>query len=274
MRRCVPWLGLTLVVATLTGCGLGPLTGPDSTPSPLPADQLVFVVQPGSNGWANHLTRTMATAALAVYGDGRVLQRADGESSPGRPAAYTMAQVEPLAVARFAAAAEEREVVAETTDFGEPTVSDQGTTTIALHGARGRNTVHVYAFDPQFGNGLTGPQRRARSELTEIVTAAAALAGDVARSPYTPDQVRVVELRSRDDDTVAGVEWPGPDLDGFLQPSSTPYLGLACGSLSGPDARGAYAAARDNPEARWTHQGHLRVLAVVPRLPGAPGCPG
>ena len=185
-----------------------------------------------------------------------------------------MARVEPLAVARFAAAAEKRKVVDENTDFGEPTVSDQGTTTIVLHGAHEPRTVRVYAFDPQFDNGLTGPQRRARSELAEVVATAAALAGDTERSPFTPEQVRVVELRSRDGEPAPELEWPGPDLAGFLQPSSKPYLGLACGTLAGPDAERAYAAARDNPSARWTHQGRVRVLAVVPRLPGSPGCAG
>ena len=112
----------------------------------------------------------MATPALAVYGDGRVFQRADDGSSPGRPPAYTVARVEPLAVARFAAAAEKREVVDR--DHGLRRADRERPGHDHDRAARCARATHrpcLRLRPPVRATGLTGPQRRARSELAEVV---------------------------------------------------------------------------------------------------------
>lgn len=268
MRRYLGWLGLTLALTTLSGCAIGPA----ATPEPLPPDQRVFAYYPGDNGWTGQLARTMSGPVLVVYGDGRVFRLAENQSAE-MPPAYAVARVDPMAVARFAVAAEERNVVNDTTDFGDNAVTDQGTTTVVLYGPSGRTVADVYAFERRFEDGLTRAQRRNRSELRQIVASAFALADDAPRSDFTPDQVRVVELSYSESGPSAGAEWPGPDLAGFLEPSSVPYRGLACGTLSGADAARAYAAARHNPGGIWTVDGQTRVLVVVPMLPGQLGCP-
>ena len=261
-----------LLVLVLTGCGAWPPGKPAASPSPLPGDRMVFMMQGGAGGFTPYFQSLLFTPALAVYGDGRVIQYDENQQTAGVPAAYVLSRADPEQVAAFVAETEARELINEQTDFGDPQVSDASSTTVLLHGADGAHRVHVYAFDDQFDDDLTQAQRRARQELVEVIDRAYALPGDSERSPYTPDRVRVTELAFDGGGKDPGAEWPGPDPDSFLVPSAGSSSPLACGELSGPQAEKAYAAARTNPYGIWTYAGKPRVFAVAPMLPGAEGC--
>ena len=260
-----------LLVLALTGCGVWPLGKPSASPSPLPGDRMVFAVTT-AGGLAPPLDQTLITPALAVYGDGRVFEADHDQYIHGTPYAYVAARVDPDAVAQFVASAEARKVVNAETDFGDPHVTDMPVTTVRLHGSGDPRLVHVYAFAKDFEDDVSGAQRRARQDLREIVDDAYALPGDGERVSYTPDRVQVTELDIADDGSTPAPEWPGPDPDSFLVPSSGGYSRVGCGTLTGRDAEVVYVAARNNPRGVWTHGSRARVLAVVPLLPGTEGC--
>ena len=260
-----------LLVLALTGCGVWPLGKPSDSATPLPGEQMVFAVTT-AGGLAPPLDQTLITPALAVYGDGRVFEADHDQYIHGTPYAYVVARVDPNAVATFVARAEARKVVDPGTDFGDPQVTDMPVTTVRLHGTQGPQLVHVYAFAKDFEDDVSRTQRHARQDLREIVDDAYALPGDGERLNYTPDRVQVTELDISDDGSTPAPEWPGPDPDSFLVPSSGGVARVACGTLTGTDAEVVYAAARNNPRGVWTHDSHTRVLAVVPLLPGAEGC--
>ena len=106
-----------------------------------------------------------------------------------------------------------------------------------------------------------------------MIDRASALPGDGERLPYRPDRVRVTEFAFDGGGKTRGAEWPGPDPESFLVPTTPRSVRLACGELSGPAAEKAYAAARDNPDGIWTYASKRRVFAVVPILPSMGGCP-
>ena len=266
-------LAVLLLILALTGCGVWPLDKPTASPSPLPGDRLVFMVQGGGGGFTPYFHQAVLTPALAVYGDGRVIQYDEGQQAPNVPAAYVLTRVDPALVAAFAADAEARDLINPETDFGDPTVSDMPSTTVQLHGAGGPHRIYVYAFDAGFDDDLGRAQRRAREELAEVIDRASALPGDGERLPYRPDRVRVTEFAFDGGGKTRGAEWPGPDPESFLVPTTPRSVRLACGELSGPAAEKVYAAARDNPDGIWTYASKRRVFAVVPILPTLGGCP-
>lgn len=260
-----------VALVLLAGCGPDRLPDFPTTPAPLPGEQLVFVLDRGASGFASEQEQTVGGPDLLVYGDGRVIYPTSGENMPGQPTAYTIAWVEPELVARFATEAEQRGVVHEDVDFGEAAVTDQGTTTVSLHGTGGRHAVAVYALDDRFESGLTEGQRRARAALGEVIAEATALPRAAPRTDFPTSLVRVVELRSPGDGGDAGVEWPGLHPATFLRPSRSPTA-LGCGTVSGVGASDIFAAARVNPDGRWLVDGRIRVLVVSIVLPGMPVC--
>jgi hypothetical protein len=264
-------LAVLLLVLALAGCGVWPLDRPTATPSPLPADRLAFMVQGGSGGFTPYFHQALLSPSLAVYGDGRVIQYAEGAQDPNVPAAYVISRADTAHVAAFVADAEKRDLINDETDFGDPGVSDMPSTTVQLHGASGPHTVSVYAFDAGFDDDLPRPQRRARKELAEVIDRAYALSADGERSPYRPYRVRVTEFS--DGGKSRGAAWPGPDPESFLEPVPPGSIRLACGELTGQAAEKAYYAARDNPDGIWTWNSTRRVFAVVPVLPGMESCP-
>ena len=262
-------LAILLVVLTITGCGVWPLDRATASPSPLPVDRLVFMVEGGAGGFTPYFHHALLTPTLAVYGDGRVIQY-DGKQVPSVPAAYVIRRADPALVASFVAEAEARDLITSETDFGDPPVTDMPSTTVQLHGATGPHRIYVYAFGEGFDDDLSRAQRRARKELAEVIARAYTLTGDDESSPYRPDRVRVTEFK--DGGEGRGAEWPGPDPESFLVPVPPGSIRLACGELSGQAAEKAYDAARDNTDGVWTVNSKRRVFAVVPILPTLGGC--
>ena len=262
-------LAVLMLVLALAGCGVWPLDKPTASPSPLPADRLVFLVEGGAGGFTPYLHQALITPSLAVYGDGRVIEY-DGEQEPSMPASYVIASANPELVAAFVADAEKRNLINSETDFGDPRVTDMPSTTVQLYGTNGLSRISVYAFGEGFDDNLRPAQRRARKELAEVIDRAYAVSANTERSPYRPDRVRVTEFSDGGNGQAA--EWPGPDPNGFLVPAKPGSILVACGDLSGSVAEMAYDAARGNPGGIWTWNSKRRVLAVVPLLPALEAC--
>ena len=256
-----------LMVMLLTGCGVQPAGEPEPSVNPLPADQLVFLVET-SGGFVPALNAALQSPALAVYGDGRVIQNDEKRKERDVPTGYTIAQVDPLVVARFAAETEALNLIQEGTDFGQPPVTDMHTTTVQLNGLTGPRAVHVYALADGFEKDLSEAQTKARKDLSAVIDRAHALAGDAEQAPYRPDAVRVFELEDTEFTEMAPA-WPGPAPNSFLSSSQRFY---SCGTLSGAAATKVYAAARRNPGAVWTAEGTELTLVVAALLPGTVGC--
>jgi hypothetical protein len=265
------WTICVAVVAmllSLTACGTDAIAQPKTAPSLLPADQLVFLVESGG-GFVTAVTAALESPDLAVYGDGRVIRFEDHRDGHEVPVGYTVAEVDPLLVLRFAAETEALGLIEKGTEFGAPQVSDMPYTTVRLHGTGGPRSVRVYALGENSARGISPSQAKARRELSAAIDQARALPDDAASAPYRPGQVRVVELDHTDDADDAPA-WPGPAPGSFLDPSQE--FG-ACGTLSGSAAEIAYAAARKNSGANWTVGTKQQTLAVVALLPGTIGCP-
>jgi hypothetical protein len=256
------------MIMMLTGCGAQVAGEPEPSATPLPADQLVFLVE-ATGGFVPALNAALQSPALAVYGDGQVIQFDQKKKERDVPAAYTIATVDPLLVAQFAAETEALNLIQEGTDFGHPPVSDMPTTTVQLNGSTGPQSAQVYAFADTFNKDVSEAQRKARQDLGAVIDRAHALPGDAEQAPYRPDTVRVVELEDTEFTEMAPA-WPGPAPNSFLSSTQTYF---SCGTLSGAAAEKAYAAARRNPGAVWTAEGTELTLVVTALLPGTVGCP-
>jgi hypothetical protein len=263
-------LAVLMLVLAVAGCGVWPLDRPTASPSPLPGDRLAFMVQGGAGGFTPYFHQALLSPSLAVYGDGRVIQYAEGAQDPNVPAAYVISHADAAQAAAFVADAEKRNLINDETDFGDPGVTDMPSTTVQLHGASGPHKVSVYAFDAGFDDDLPRAQRRARKELAEVIDRAYALAAEREHLPYRPNRVRVTEFKDGGKGTAP--EWPGPAPESFLVPAKPGSIRLACGELAGPAAEKAYDAARDNPDGAWTVGSKRRVFAVVPILPTMESC--
>jgi hypothetical protein len=271
-QRARGWRLVVLSLAlALMGCGVGPLGEPADPPPPLPADQLVFSLI-GWSGMVPPFVQALTTPGVALYGDGRLLTLDRSSPAGGVPYAYQVAQADPREVAALVARAEASGLVDDDTDFGSPSITDMPVTTVSLHGRAGPQRTSVYAFSDRTDDDVSWRQRRARVKLRKLIDEALALPADAAPEPYRPEQVRVIELEHVAGGSAAAPEWPGPDLERFLVPAASRGSRLGCGTLTGPAAERAYAAARTNPQGVWMVGGLPRVLAVAALLPGAEGC--
>lgn len=241
---------MSLLVAT--GCAAGPAPTADA----VPADRLVVM---SSGGMVPAVLYAMQSPALAVYGDGRVLTAVAAPALHLVPARYQVTRIDPAAVRDFVAAARSGGLFGGRTDFGTPRVTDLPTTTVMVDGSQ----VRVYALDAQFDAALTPAQRDARAQLRALIDRASGLSGADPGEPYSPPRIVVSEPRPGRNEEPAGTPWPGPPPSTFLAPATTGRA-IGCGELSGADADAVYAAALDNPGARWLVDGTTRVLAVNP----------
>jgi hypothetical protein len=256
-------LGLVGGAGLLGVVGAAGCTTIDSGPvEPLPADRIVFGVSAGP-GFAPPLLWALQAPSLLVYGSGLVVRVEDSGGVRGTPSSYVEAHVDPLQVARFAADAERSQALSG--DFGDPQVTDLGSTQVWLHGSRGEQRVSVYALPETFDRYTSWPGRRRRRHLRALIDEATALIGD-AGTPYVPSRVAVLEQRLDPDEEAAEVRWPGPAPSGFLHRPGQPDRrgAIACGELTASAAATVYAAALENEGQKWLVGGTTRVLVVNP----------
>lgn len=258
--------------ALLVGLAMVGFSGiPASASGPLPADQVVFMVDSGG-GLVPPVIYALESPSLVMYGDGRILSIVRDNNSDGAvPSRYQLTRVDPLDVAAFVSSVEARGIINSDMDFGQPPVTDMDGTTVLVHGESARATVSVYAFHAQFDSEVTAEQQKARAALRQVVDAANNLAAGAPSTPYSPDRVVVYDVGLGYGDKPATTVWPGPPPGSFLQPSNQ-SRSVACGLLSGAPATTVYNAALTNPGALWLVDGAARVLAVNP-LPVAESCP-
>ena len=259
-RRSMLRLLAGLSAAGLAGAGLAGCSSGEEPVDPLPAEQLVFGVSSASP-WSSSLGWALQTPSLVLYGSGRIIsQDPSNPGAAGGPATYTTAQVDPLAVARLVAQAEQSRLL--TTDYDLLPVTDLPSTRVWSHGAAGSQEVAVYGLSESFDEYASVLDRRRRKQLRTLISDAEALIGD-GGSAYVPD--RVVVLEQRHQGAPATIEWPGPDPGSFLhKPSGRVRSAIACGELTGSNAAAVYAAARANPDQLWLVGSRSRVLAVNP----------
>lgn len=255
-------LGLSVpVMLIMSGCG-GRADRPIEPAGPLPPDQAVFTVMPWP-GFSAPVYAALAAPVLAVRGDGRVVWRDPERTIGAVPSRYLTAQVDPMAVARFAARAESTGLISDLTDFGSPQVTDLGATTVSLHGEHGEAAVEPYAFSEQFDRDLRRGERRNRERLRELIDTAYSLKAETDPVTYVPDRVVVLEQAALSSSARDTATWPGPDPETFLHRGVPSGRGaLRCGELTGAVANTVYLAAQDNPTQRWLVGGTTMVLAV------------
>lgn len=263
MRR----LGATLAGLAVLGVPGGATS---SAGGALPADQIVFMVDAGG-GLIPPVVYVMESPALVMYGDGRILSIVKDNTTGAVPARYELSRVDPIAVAAFVSAVQERGIVNSAEDFGMPGVTDMDATTVLVHGEGAPAKVGVYAFYESFDKGLTVEQQRARATLRQVIDAAYNLAAVGTRAPYTPDRIAVFDVGTESSSQSASTPWPGPPPADFLKPDPQGPA-QACGFLTGAPATTVYRAALTNPGALWLVDGAARVLAVNP-MPVDVSCP-
>lgn len=215
-----------------------------------------------AGGMTPAVMAAMAAPSLMIYGDGRVLTAQPAPMGPPVPARYRVARVDPAEVRGFIAAAQAGGLF-DGADFGSPRVTDLPTTTVLLDGGSGAQQIRVYALGALLDTGLSPEQRDNRDRLRELIEQAGALAGGAATEDFSPDRVLVAEPTPGRTPESAAAPWPGPPPSSFLAPATNRRF-LACGELTGADARAVYQAALANPGGRWLVDGQTRVLGVNP----------
>jgi hypothetical protein len=122
---------------------------------PTGSDDVVFRTDTERNGWGGEYPNAVA---YTMFGDGRVV------FDNGTERQWSERRVQ-----RFLRDAREVGLLGDT-DYGDATVTDQGTTTVEVHAAGVDRTHHIYALElPEGDRGLLREQPQARRELRRFL---------------------------------------------------------------------------------------------------------
>lgn len=281
------------VVALLAGIALSswisgeqddPLATGSSTTIPgagaqrFPADQVVWQTRV-TGGTLTDVSRAAAIAVITIYGDGRVFRSAPfNDRRFDQPAPVLMGNVDPALLSTFITRAETSGLFEADVDFGRPEVDDMATTVAMLHGNGEPQKLEAYALGGRFDTDLPEQVALDREELRRLLAAGEELVP--IPEPWTPPRVRVLRLvddasfdpKPDADPDAEPLAWPGPDLDGLLQPAPDRASVLGCGEVEGAEAGDLFEAATENPLPQWTVDGEVRTVIVVALLPGEAAC--
>lgn len=244
-----------------TACSSTVTGKPTAPPAPLPDDMLVLRITYGP-GLAPELIYLTMGPALSIYGDGRVMSTVSDYPTIPR---LEVGQLGPSEVAAFAADTSDTGLIDSSLDYGDPMVTDAGSTGVLLNDGEEQQEVSVYALG--LDSGLSPAQRSRRAKLQELIDKAWEL---TTTSPATPERIRVMSAPTASYDR-ADMTWPGPAPSTFMTDAQSSFA-EQCGVLEGEAAATVYDAALANDEQLWLVDGQTALLAVRPLLPDETGC--
>jgi hypothetical protein len=243
--------------------------GPTELPVPTPTGPPMLTVTQGSNSWiANSRTEPYA---IAVYPDGTAIRaEADGSYAESLPD-MTIGRIDPCLLARTVFDLGEL----AGSDLGDPTITDQGTTSVTLAAsAAGGSDVLISAYALGIGDEyVEAAQLAARQRLGAAI--AALLDGLQSQRPWIPESLRVTSLGAPQGnlaDRPPALDWPlATALQSTVGESGTPD---ACGELTDQDATAVLRVLAGQPAATmWTDGQQKLVLAIGVLVPGQIACP-
>lgn len=212
-----------------------------------------------------------------LYGDGTVFVTPEGTRWTGGFPVLDTYRLNEAGIEAVLTAAERAGLLAPPPDYGQPAVTDLGTTTVTIDLAGVRFEHAAYALGFEDGVGLEAEQRDAREQLSGFVSHVTGLAEtqpDLLAAPptaYEPQALDVYAWELQGDAAGPPLEWPvEPPLTEFPHGNE---LGGGCRTLGGGDA----AAIRDalaggGPFTAWSSGGKLWSLGFDLVLPGEQGC--
>lgn len=241
--------------------GAADLSGPGPVGDP------VIMVAGETNAWEIGTLWTRPIA-LAVYDGGDALRPVTPGDTGGTVPAMERGRIDSC---RLETALDELADLTEA-DFGEPGVTDQGTTTVTFRpvGATGPQQIAVYALSigPDSLGDLADEQIAQRERLVAALDDLQA--GVIGPQPWTPDRVRMIGLDKADAGDQNSYPWPGPDtIERSLQRTRPD-----CVVLEGDPARTALATLGAGAStATWDDGVRPTSLTAAVLVPGQPGCP-
>lgn len=258
-----------------TGEGAGPRTGPAIEHATGPTDLLVDV-HAGVGAFAPLTATVDDRPVFRLYGDGIAFVSEEGS---GLPALSTYV-LSPDGVEAVLEAADAAGLLAEPLPYGEPGITDVGSTIVALRANGGQFDHAAYAlgFESEDDPLLTAAQVEARADLqgfVDVVTTLPVTGPELfAAQPslYEPEAVDVIAWELQGDPGEGGIaKWPlaGP-LDDL---PATGSLESRCVTVTGGDLRTlAEAVEQRDGDPRWRSGGTVFEVGYRTLLPGQAGC--
>jgi hypothetical protein len=235
---------------------LGTAVPADCASPSTPVGSPLITVTQGTNAWvASPYTQPYD---IAVYPDGTAIRTEEPGTMSDPLPELTIGRLDSCLVTRAVA---ELDVLAHT-DLGDPTITDQGITSVTVHDAAGDVDIDVYAL----GIGdeyVTGEQRASRDQLTALI--GELRDGMSLTATWHPDRIRVSVLGNpTDPDSIA--TWP---LPGSIQDAITGSERVPCEEFAGADAAAIVTELGSRPAgSSWTDGTDTVVLAIGGLVPG------
>ena len=229
----------------------------------------MLTVTQGSNSWiANSRTEPYA---IAVYPDGTAIRaEADGSYAEALPE-MTVGRIDPCLLNSTVLDL----VDLAGNDLGDPTITDQGTTAVALTAAAtGGPDLLIFAYALGVGDEYVQPgQQEVRERLSAAIDTL--LGGLRDERTWSPESLRVSSLGAPQGnlaDRPPALIWPlNSAFEATVGGTGTP---TACGEVTGQDAAAVLQALGGWPAATmWSDGQQNLVLAIGVLIPGQPACP-
>ncbi|MET3804174.1 hypothetical protein ABIB25_001160 [Nakamurella sp. UYEF19] len=234
------------------------------TPNKLttPTREPMITVTQGANSWiANRATEPLA---LAVYLDGSGLA-SQGIGEATKPLAEMRLGYVPSCVLVWAKSELQQLAIL---DMGDPTITDQGTTTVTYQ-PEGRPPLTISAYALGIGDQYVTSGKENRARLTALIAALSKPFANAA--PWTPTRLKIVAVTPTVASEGAALVWPGKVS---LQEVLVRTLGSnRCGEVNGDDAVAVLETlGQRNVYSRWTDAGTVFGLSIGALVPGQPAC--
>ena len=267
-RRFVVTLAVLTLVATACSrqSPIGSRTSATGPSGPIDRptgpDELVVRVDEGPGGF----TGDDPVPNFSLYGDGRVVLSCGHTDTPipcAREGRVTEAEIGALLDRARATG-----VIGQHVTYGDPGVTDHGTTSVFVNAAGMTYTASAYALGFDDDRLLSRAEKDARTRLTEFI-AALPKPGDTM--PYQYDHLGVRIIEARGSDVVSNVtDWPLGDLASTGSPVSRE---ARCAVLSGADLnRVTSVLPKEGDRSVWRSEGKLWSLTFAPLLPDQKAC--